>query len=804
MKKSLIILLAAMVAGLSSARADNDSVAARAEKALREGLPQAAIGPLENALKSAPPGEKHALGLLLARARLASGDPQQALTTLDASCDRDSPDAQLLRAAAFAAEGSLDAAAGIAATLSQDSQEAALLLARIRNEQGDKESARTVLSLHSGELPVDPNALRLLLHLQLDAGEPAASEAMIAAIREKNLLPAPETAVAIGRLRLLQSRPSDAAEVFRETLESGDLPAPIRANARLGLARALAELGAEPRAREVLRAGLAEASGAFNLRETMGLWLSLERKAGVDPSGDLRTWAAETGNRRSLEAKLQLARMEIDLKRPDIALSLLDGLPGNMDLTPNDTFRSRLLLAEAMVLSGRHDEALEFLDNTPAPEGGGYRMADLRGRALSARGAHLQAWEAFTLAISLARTPAETDAAAANALLSALAADDLLKAREAYEAFRRTTPDSPELPRWSFLLSTAEAREGNIDNLAALARQSPATKYSFQAKLALAEWRLARGEPAAAERILRTAQDEASPEPRAAALAAAEIFTAESSGSRTREELVQDCRRFLATHPASPEATDVAFKLGELHALSGDHAAAESVLSNLAQSLPDPDAAALARFLAAQSASRSMSSEGSTRAMSWFDSIAQGNSSLRHRARFEQASLLLRERKFNDALTLYDRIVSGEVPGEVRQAALMEKGDTLLAMGADDPALIVRAADTYALLAADTSAPPDWKDQAACKHASALARAGRTEEALAAYRDVLSRPPGTEADPFWFHKAGIETGRLLEKQQDWRAAIAVYDQMASAGGPQREELEQRARRLRLEHFIWEN
>jgi hypothetical protein len=34
--------------------------------------------------------------------------------------------------------------------------------------------------------------------------------------------------------------------------------------------------------------------------------------------------------------------------------------------------------------------------------------------------------------------------------------------------------------------------------------------------------------------------------------------------------------------------------------------------------------------------------------------------------------------------------------------------------------------------------------------------------------------------------------------------VAVYDRLASAGGAQREELKQRARRLRLEHFIWEN
>lgn len=798
------LLLAIMCLSAPVVRADEDSPEAQAEAALRDGLPQAAIAPLSTALKSAGPDRKHPLGLLLARARLASGDPQQALAALDAYCDRDSTDTKLLRASAFAAEGGLEAAAELAVPLAEESREAALLLARIRFEQGDGEAARAALASGDGSLPPETAAIRLLLDLQLEAGDPAASEALISQIREGKLLPRHETEVARGRLMLLQKRPSDAADAFRETLESGDLPAPVRANAQMGLARALVELGAEARAREVLRAALGEAPNAFNAREAMQLWISLERKAGVDPSGDLKSWAAESGNRRALEAKLQLARSEIDVKRPESALALLEGLPTSPEMSAADVFRSRMLTAEALIGAGRQDEALEILDGTPARKEDAYRAADLRGRALSARGAHLQAWEAFSSAAALEGPAGEKSAALANALLAALAAEDLTRARTAFDEFRRTSPESPLLPRLAFLLAAAEARDGSIDNLAALARQSPATKYSFQAKLALAEWRLSRGEPAAAERILRTAADETLAEPQAAALAAAEIFAAESAGSRTREELVRDCRDFLAAHPEAPEATDIAFKLGELHALSGDHAAAESVLSNLAQSLPDQGAAALAKFLAAQSAARSMSPEAAARAMGWFDSIAQGNSPLRHRARLEQASLLLRDRKFTDALTLYERLLSGDVPPEVRQAALMEKGDTLLAMAAGEPDRLPQAAETYAQLASDSAAPPDWRDQAACKHAAALARAGRIEEALAAYHGVLSRPPGSPADSFWLLKAGLETGRLLEEQQDWRAAIAVYDQLASAGGAQREEMEQRARRLRLEHFIWEN
>jgi len=792
---------------LFSAASGATDVAERAIDALRDGTPQAAIAPLREALRKAPASEKNSLGLLLARVQLAAGRPADALATLDGPCDRGSQEAVLLRAMAFAAQGSLDQAAKLAEPIAAENTEASLFLARVRIEQGNVEAARALLPPPGAALPGDPNSVRLLLDLQLASNDPAASESLIETARAEQRLPGPELDAALGRVRLAQNRPSDASEMFRSVLAAGDLPAPVRDNARLGLARALLLLGVDARAREVLREGLANAPDALTTRESMERWVALERKLGADPSPDLRAWAAEKGSRRALEARLQLARLDLELKRADAAITALYELASDPDLGPNEALRARLLLAESRIAAGQIKEALELLDSIPPDQTGpasDYRLADLRGRSLAATGAHRRAHDSFAAAVKAARTPEEKSAATANCLLSALAADDLELARRSFESLREADPTGTDLVRWSFLLAAAEAREGKIEALSALARRAPSIDYAFQAKLALAEWRLTRGEPAAAERILRTAEPEAGTEPRGAALAAAEIFAADNAGSKPREELVKACTEFLAAYPDAPERPDVAFKLGELHSRAGDHAAAESVFAKLTQSLPAAETAAMAKFLAAQSAARSMSSEGASRALSWFDEIAQGSSPLRHRARFGQASLLLRDRKFADALTLYDRILAAEPTPEVRHAALMEKADTLYALGSDDPAKFSEAAAVYAGLAGELSAPADWRDQAACKRAAALAKSGQAEAALAAYREVLARPPGAGADPFWFYKAGLEAGRLLEEQKDWSAAIAVYDKMASAEGPQREEIKQRARRLRLEHFIWEN
>lgn len=783
------------------------AVVEKAESALRDGFPQAAISPLQEALRKAPPGEKNQLGLLLARAQLAAGRPADALKTLDRECDRGSESEVLLRAAAFAAQGSFDDAAKLAAPLAAENPAAALLLARIRTEQGRVAEALALLPAPDKALPEDPNALRLLIDLQLAGGKIAEAAGTIYSALDQQRLPKPELDVALGRLRLAENRPSDAAEIFRSVLATENLPAQVRDNAKLGLARALITLGVETRARDILREAITESPDAAAMQDMIFTWVALEQKAGSNPTGNLRTWAEEKTGRRALESRLQLARLDIDMKRAEAAADAMSELLADKTISPPNAQRARLLLSEALIVSGQADKALVILEALQPDETGAashYRLADLRGRALAATGDHRKAYASFAAAAKLARLPEEKASAATNCFLTALAANDIPLARDSYDLLRRDDPTNPDLIRWSFLLSTAEAREGRIEGLEDLARRTPASEYSFLAKLALAEWHLARGESAEARQILGAARPEADSEQRAAALAAAEIFAADNSGSRSREDLVQACRDFLAKFPQFPEATDIAFKLGELHSRAGDHTAAETVYAKLAQTVPDPESAALAKFLAAQSATRSMSAEGSGRALAWFDEIAQGNTSIRHRARFEQASLLLRDRRFEDALTLYDRILSANPPGEVGLAALMEKGDTLLALGQDQPERLAEAVTIYSGIAANPDTPPDWRDQAACKQAATLARIGQTEAALAIYREILQRPPGTTADHFWFYKAGLEAARILEEQSDWPAAIAVYDLMASADGPQRDDIKQRARRLRLEHFIWEN
>ena len=77
--------------------------------------------------------------------------------------------------------------------------------------------------------------------------------------------------------------------------------------------------------------------------------------------------------------------------------------------------------------------------------------------------------------------------------------------------------------------------------------------------------------------------------------------------------------------------------------------------------------------------------------------------------------------------------------------------------------------------------------------------------ALATFYRILEFNPSPDRPPefFWFYKAGFNAARLLEEQQKWEAAAAIYEKLVAANGPRSEEANARLGQLRLEHFLWQ-
>jgi tetratricopeptide (TPR) repeat protein len=249
----------------------------------------------------------------------------------------------------------------------------------------------------------------------------------------------------------------------------------------------------------------------------------------------------------------------------------------------------------------------------------------------------------------------------------------------------------------------------------------------------------------------------------------------------------------------------VRLKLAEAFYRRQDFAGAQTQFELLAQKNPGSPVAEKAKFFAAQSAMQSMSADSLDRALTLFGEVVQAGGELKWAARNEQAAIERRLDKPQDALTLYDEVLRGDAKAPEKREALCARGDILYEMGAADPENYRRAIDAYEQLATQADAPPHWRNQALFKKGTCLEKTeptGRGAGHLLPHRR-RRRTPRKQREFFWYYKAGFNAARLLEQQEQWKPAAAVYEKLAFAGGGRSDEAKSRLNRLRLEHFLWE-
>ena len=94
-----------------------------------------------------------------------------------------------------------------------------------------------------------------------------------------------------------------------------------------------------------------------------------------------------------------------------------------------------------------------------------------------------------------------------------------------------------------------------------------------------------------------------------------------------------------------------------------------------------------------------------------------------------------------------------------------------------------------------------WRNQALYKKGQGLKNLGRSDEALAAWYDVLDKTAPDGRDFFWYYKAGFDAADLFRTQQQWKSAVGIYEKMAKIPGPRAAEAKDRAAQLKLEKFL---
>ncbi len=216
-----------------------------------------------------------------------------------------------------------------------------------------------------------------------------------------------------------------------------------------------------------------------------------------------------------------------------------------------------------------------------------------------------------------------------------------------------------------------------------------------------------------------------------------------------------------------------------------------------------------AQYLAAQSAEHLHTPESLKQAMEFYAACAAGSSSFAVPAAIAQASVAIRLARADEALQLLDRLLAERPLDDVDRAwVLATKAEACAASTASGGAGLQRALELCGKALATRDLPPAWKYRTLMQRASLAEKLGRIDDALADYREILTADPSALPSPkrndwYWYNAAGFASVDLLLKKGDYRAAAALAEEMAKKPGTRSREAAEWARRIRLEHFVWD-
>jgi len=753
----------------------------RAEARLAEGIPSAAVHSLREVLASEPDEtEKLRAAELLADALFSTGRFSEVVELASVMGDEASPHLQLLGLeASFQLAPDPELVDQIKALLPeldiQDRNRAIFRLAAHYSRIGDTDQL--------GKLPPLANEQNESVEgLCLDALQTVHLQQIGIESRDATLYLS-------GLDELENQQPGQALKLFQTLLQRRG---PLSAMAAVGAAESHLQLDQGVEAEHLLENFLQEAGGDADRLPVFEKLDEVYSRVGGASNSELRRLSLDESHpERAREALFYYARSQAHAGRNEQAVTGLRIFLRDVADADDDelTRRVRAELASLLIELGEFAEVLEIVPHDLRSSHAQFT----RGVAAYRLGDFAAAQVGFEKALALSPTPFEE--AGQNAGLMRI--------------FSEMTTDDEENDGWPEAASAITPENLTAVLLAASSRhpeagtllESLASQGSAEAGLALAEWRFAANDLAGANEVFESLPGEVSETERGIYL---RVFLADDGTPDANERLVAMAEFFINRFPDSPHLPEVTFKRAEAFFRRGDYLAARQAFEELAVEYPASPMAQAAWFYAGQAAGRLMTTDSLDLAMASYEEAARGGGNLAARSRFEQALVKNALGQTDDALRLLDLVIAAKAEQELTYSALMEKGDTLFALGSKDEQSNALAIATWRQVVTDEAAPARWRNQAACKAGLALARAGDADQALDTFFGILQQEQTGEPEFFWFYKAGFEAARILEERKSWREAVAVYEDLAKVGGPRSDEARARANRLRLENFIWED
>lgn len=795
-----------------------------ARQALAESIPLVAAVKAERvlAMPDLTPELKDAASLLLARAYFDMGQPEEALTRVRPLAAANYSGAALLQAHLLAAQGKWKEAQAAYHPLSVAPGapvEAWIGEAEALHALGRDEAALTLYQSASRTLGA-PTALQLrIAALHVEMLHPNKAEALLAGIEATQPEERKWKDYIEGRRLLLRDQFAPARTIFEEVLRNREnLPESLLVAATFGLTDAMIALRGSEEADKVLETFIWRHPASPYLDRAFRRLDQVYAQEDDPPEAEYQRWAGKAHARRAALAHFYLAKLQFRQHKTDRAQESLNAF---IRTFPDDPLIGEAYLMFADVLSQRNRMA----DAALALDGAMRHAADAETRAeIELRSGLIQYQQGEYL---LAATQFETAArrsekvrlsATFDAALTSLAQRNFDRFSEQFAAFVKLPAAAPLRAELWLEEGLARARSGHEHartTLTAFLQDHADDPRAAEAHLALAELTFfspeKRARPARtrekAEKYL-VAANASAPTPVVAAQADyLAIWIADAQEPREDEKVIALAKAYLAKHAGSEWTPAVRMKLGQIYYNREDYANAESYFTQLAQQAPDSPFAEPALFAAGQSAAKLINTGAIDRALASFEAVVKRDGQYKLYARQEQANIQSRLGREDEALALYDLILTATPAPDpqLRQATLCAKGDGLLTLGRRESSneRLTAAVAVYDELAAQPDVSPVWRNQALFKKGKALDQLKRPDEAALAWYEVLKRSAPSDREYFWLYKAGFEAARLFEQQERWKSTAGIYEKLAAFEGPRSAEARDRLKKLRLDHYLWE-
>jgi len=811
-----VALLGVVAVGMIAHAADSASLE-QARRAMAESLPQLAIGKLKHLLAdpTIDASTRADVTRLLAEAYLATGQASDARTVLAPLVANGDVQARLLRAHAFARSGAWEDARDAYNDLCglPDAPVAALVgAAESHQALGETAAAISLLEplVRGGKAPV---AVQLrLCSLYVENRQLAQGRRLLATLHPTELGDKLWERYVEGRILLDEKQLDGAGAAFDAVLTSqSNITENLAAAANLAMAELkLAKQGAEA-ADKVLETFIwnnADSPWIEMAFRRLDQVYAMERRPEED---QLQKWAAHTQIERAALARFFLAKLQFRAAKWDKAIGTLDLFVGKFP-THRFVVFAELMRADAFMQKTRFGDAISALEAAARAA----TTDSLRSEIDLRTGlAHLRQQEFLLAATSLERAAERSESlrevATYNAALAWLGQGNLARFQQEYRLLTERGADAALRGNLAVEEALTRARNGNPEAEAALRRfedQFPTHARVGEARVALAELKMVHGELDEAGHLLRIANSKTTAKGADDQAAALAVFLSDSKSPRDDQETLRLGLEFLQNHPTSPLMPDVKMKLGQVYFRQQDYARAENQFITFARQAPAHPGTEAALFLCGQCAMRMLTPESTDRALAYFDEVAQRNGALKLHAREQQAIIQLRLGKEQEAVALYTLIITSRQPvadSELRSAALTGKGEALALIARKDPQQMDAAIAVYDQIATTPDTAASWRHQAIYRKAKLIGeQPTRKLEALTLYNEILDlNISGKEREFFWFYKAGYEAAHILEQQQQWLEAIAIYEKMGRVEGPHAADVRRTARELRVTHFIWD-